>query len=95
MSELPPGVARHFVGQPIDLETPADRALLVERLLEDGDRRDLAWLGATIPRDEIAAWFDRRGGHRLSRRSRVFWAAALERPIPETHSLAEALWPLA
>jgi len=94
MSELPPGVARHFAGQPIDLERPADRALLVERLLEDGDRRDLAWLGATVPRGEIDAWFDRRAGRRLSRRSRVFWAAALGRPIPETPPLAESLWPL-
>lgn len=94
MSELPAGVARHFAGQPIALDRAADRAHLIERLLEDGDRRDLAWLGATLPRREIERWFERHGGRRLSRRSRVFWAAAFDRSPPEPHPLAEALWPL-
>jgi len=94
MSELPPGVARHFAGQPIDLSAPADRAHLVERLLEDGDRRDLAWLGATVARAEIETWFDRHAGRRLSRRSRVFWAATFDRAVPEPQPLAEVLWPL-
>lgn len=95
MSSLPPGVARHFTGTPIDLALASDRAFAIERLLEDGDRTDLAWLAAAIPRAEIAHWFTRHARRRLSRRSRALWAATLALPNPPARPVAVALWPLA
>jgi hypothetical protein len=95
MRTPPPGVDRHFAGAPLDLDDPGGRALAVERLLEDGDRADLAWLAAEVPPAAIADWFARRGARRLSRRSRALWAAALGLPNPPAAPAAAALWPLA
>jgi len=95
MIAVPPGVARHFAGIPIDLADAADRGLVIETLLEDGDRTDLAWLAASIPTAEIDRWFERNAHRRLSRRSRALWAAALLLPNPPAAPAAAALWPLA
>lgn len=95
MRPPPPGVDRHFAGAPVDLDDAAGRAFALERLLEDGDRRDLAWLARELPPAEIAAWFARHGARRLTRRSRALWAAALGLPNPPTAPAAAALWPLA
>jgi hypothetical protein len=95
MSGAPPRVGRHFDGEPVELGDARARARVVERLLEDGDRADLAWLARAIPAAEIAAWFDRYAARRLTRRSRALWAAALGRSCPPTPAAAAALWPLA
>ena len=95
MNPPPPGLARNLDGEPLELAEPAARSRLIGRLLEEGDRADLAWLGAEIPRDELVAWLRVHGGRRLSRRSRAFWSAVLAQPLPPPHPLAEALWPLA
>jgi hypothetical protein len=95
MTLAPAGLARHFDGATPDLTDPAARSALVGRLLEDGDRADLAWLGRRVPRAELVAWFRAHGGRRLSRRSRAFWSAVLAEPLPAALPLAEALWPLA
>lgn len=91
----PQGLARHFEGALPDPADAASRSALVGRLLEEGDRADLAWLGRQVPRAELVAWFRAHGGRRLSRRSRAFWSAVLSEPQPPAHPLAEALWPLA
>jgi len=91
----PRELTRHFDGALPDLADSAARSALVGRLLEEGDRADLAWLGRHVPRAELVAWFRAHGGRRLSRRSRAFWATVLAEPLPAAHSLAEALWPLA
>lgn len=95
MSGAPPRVGRHFDGEPVALGDPAARARVIGRLLEDGDRGDLAWMREAIPAAEIEAWFERHAARRLSRRSRALWAAALGRPCPPTPTNAAALWPLA
>jgi hypothetical protein len=95
MTSWPPGVARRLPGERLDLDRAADRARAIGRLLEEGDRDDLAWLAATVGVAAIADWFDRHGGRLLSRRSRAFWAATLGRPRPPARPIAEALWPLA
>jgi hypothetical protein len=95
MTQPPPGLARHLDGEPLELHQPAARSRLIGRLLEEGDRAELAWLGSEVSRDELAAWFRAHGGRRLSRRSRAFWSAVLAQPLPSSHPLAEALWPLA
>jgi len=98
MTPPPPGLARHLDGEPLEtLETsePAARSRLIGRLLEEGDRADLAWLGRQISRGELTDWFRAHAGRRLSRRSRAFWSAVLAQPLPPPHPLAEALWPLA
>jgi len=85
------GVGRHFGPSGPDLDSASGRAAAVRRLLEDGDRSDLAWLGARFEREELARWFDAHAGRLLSRRSRAFWAAVLARPLPAPR--APALWP--
>jgi hypothetical protein len=95
MTPPPPGLARHLDGEPFDPAEPAARSRLIGRLLEDGDRADLAWLGQQTSRGELADWFHAHGGRRLSRRSRAFWSAVLAQPLPQPHPFAEALWPLA
>jgi len=95
MTTLPPSVGRHFADGPLDLGDARDRARAIERLLEDGDRADLAWLRAELAPGELAAWFARHGARRLTRRSRALWAAALAQPCPPTPVAAAALWPLA
>ena len=88
-------VARHFPEAP-DLGDPCARAAVVARLLEDGDRADLAWLATQIPETEYLGWFTRHGAHRLSRRSRAFWSAVFDRE-PARRDLgvaADAFWPL-
>jgi hypothetical protein len=92
---LPPDpVARHFPDG-VELARAAGRAHAIGRLLEDGDRVDLSWLAAQVDRGEIFAWFERHGARRLSRRSRAFWAATLDREAVPAPAGAQALWPLA
>jgi hypothetical protein len=69
------------------------------RLLEDGDREDLAWLCRQLPASALAAWVERHGARRLSRRSLAYWAVTLDRPdlLPERQPALERrreLWPL-
>jgi hypothetical protein len=95
----PPGsTRRHFpdgLPGPADAAVPAARGALIARLLEDGDRADLAWLGRAVGREALAAWVARHGSRRLSRRSRAFAAVALGVADPGSDPRAEALWPLA
>ena len=68
--------------------------LLIGRLLEDGDSRDLAWLCRTLPEAELALWLEARGGRQLSVRSRAFWEIVLDRKAGPEASSRSALWPL-
>jgi hypothetical protein len=101
MTAVPPppeSTRRHFpdgTPDPSDLAERAGRGGLIARLLEDGDREDLAWLARAVGREALAAWLARHGSRRLSRRSRAFAAAALEIEDPGPLPSAEALWPLA
>jgi hypothetical protein len=91
-----PSAPRHFFALPPGISTdPASRGLVIARLLEDGDRSDLAWLAREIGREAIAAFVGEQGGRKLSARSRRFWARALAVPASPPDPLAEALWPLA
>ncbi|HRC84068.1 MAG TPA: hypothetical protein PK413_00505 [Thermoanaerobaculia bacterium] len=91
--ELPAGPARLLAHDSLPL--PADATpWLIARLLEDGDRVDLAWLFSTVGRRDICAWFRLHGGRRLSRRSAAYWAAVLGEPPVDPHPLAEELWSL-
>ena len=92
---LPAGARRLFAAYAEEDLTP-ERApsLLIARLLEDGDAADLAWLTATTPEPEIAAWLARHGGRQLSRRSRAFWQVVLGVAASPVNPDVEALWPL-
>jgi hypothetical protein len=46
--------------------------------LEDGDRRDLAWLFGAYGRERLSAWLRERGDRQLSRRSHAFWRVILD-----------------
>lgn len=85
----------------LDLQDHAP--FVIGRLLEDGDREDLAWLFRTYGRERIAAWMRRRGARQLSRRSRAFWRTVLgepeepnnpDEPATEDSDIFRALWPL-
>ena len=45
----PQGLARHFDGATPDPADAESRSALVGRLLEEGDRADLAWLVSGVP----------------------------------------------
>jgi len=92
---LPAGARRLFAAwDEEDLTPERASSLLLARLLEDGDAADLAWLTATFPEPEIAAWLARHGGRQLSRRSRAFWQVVLGVEASPGRPEAEALWPL-
>jgi hypothetical protein len=81
------------------LDAAAPDPYVMARLLEDGDREDLAWLCRQLPASALAAWVERHGARRLSRRSLSFWAVTLDRPdlLPERQPPLERrreLWPL-
>jgi hypothetical protein len=101
MAEIPPGTQRLFPDlSPQEPEEMAEllpaAGFLLSRLLEDGDSADLRWLFATLPESTAAAWLERRGARRLSRRSRAFWDVVLDRSAegqePEAAAVKEALW---
>ena len=105
MTGAPARTLRHFPEGaegpegPFDLADPAARGGTIARLLEDGDRADLAWLASRVGADALRDWLARHGARRLSRRSRAFAAAALGVELPARRAgetaVAEALWPLA
>jgi hypothetical protein len=81
------------------LDAASPDPYVMARLLEDGDREDLAWLCRQLPASALAAWVERHGARRLSRRSLAFWAVTLDRPdlLPERQpALARRreLWPV-
>jgi hypothetical protein len=78
---------------------PALDPWIVARLLEDGDHADLAWLCGLLGEPAMAAWLERHGARRLSRRSLAFWAVLLDRPALRPERLPALarrmeLWPL-
>ncbi len=94
----PAGTRRLFTAWDIawdeDLTPEGAPTLLIARILEDGDAADLAWLLATFPEGEVAAWLARHGGRQLSRRSRAFWQVALGVEAAPGPPEADLLWPL-
>jgi hypothetical protein len=81
------------------LDAAAPDPYVMARLLEDGDREDLAWLCRQLPASALAAWVERHGARRLSRRTLAYWAVTLDRPdlLPERQPALERrreLWPL-
>ena len=93
---LPPAVARRFPAyDPAALADPRYHALLVARLLEEGDADELRWLFTVVGRETVAAWLAAHGGAALSRRSRAFWSLVLGVAAPPPRPLARELWPLA
>lgn len=85
-----PDVAR----EDLTLDPGGARSLLLARLLEDGDRNDLAWLVGALPESEIAAWFQSHGGRKLSRRSAAYWQAVLGVSAGAPAPGRADLWPL-
>jgi hypothetical protein len=69
-------------------------SFVIARLLEDGDSADLSWLCRTVSESELAEWLERRGGRRLSVRSRAFWEVVLGTKAGGEVPARSALWPL-
>jgi hypothetical protein len=98
VKELPAATLRLFDGYaPDDLLRPEHRGFLIERLLEEGDRKDLRWLAAQVGEAELRDFFQRAGGRRLSARSRAFWSLVLGDAAPAAAASSEGseIWPLA
>lgn len=75
-------------------DAASSAAFVFGRVLEDGDRHDLAALFNRTGEAPLAAWLAERGGRQLSRRSRAFWSmvlATVAGPCAEGH---DDLWPL-
>jgi hypothetical protein len=92
---LPAGARRHFAHLPAVVPDAERHSMeVIERLLENGDRRDLAWLVGNVSEDQLAAWMRERGARRLSDRSRAFWSLVLDLPLEPRPDAAKELWPL-
>lgn len=91
-----PDVAREdlTLDSVLDSTTAGSRSLVIARLLEDGDRSDLAWLFGALPESEIAAWLSEQGGRKLSRRSAAYWQVVLGVSAGESAPGRADLWPL-
>jgi hypothetical protein len=68
--------------------------LVIGRLLEDGDGRDLRWMFATLGEEAVERWFAERGGRQLSARSRALWRLLLSCEPAAPAAGSEDLWPL-
>ena len=94
MKALPGGARRLFPHHPAPPDPERHPDFVIERLLDEGDCADLAWLAARFGEERLAAWVAAHGGRRLSRRSRALWALALAvEPSPPAPA-ARQLWPL-
>jgi hypothetical protein len=91
-SALPAGALRLFPHHPEPPDPARHPDFVIERLLDEGDSADLAWLVARFGEPRLRAWLAAHGGRRLSRRSRALWSLTLgvEAPPPPAHDL----WPL-
>ncbi len=94
-----PAPARRLLGCDADEAPTVLDPWIMARLLEDGDRADLAWLCERLREGTLAAWLEEHGARRLSRRSLALWAVLLDRPglrperLPALARRRE-LWPL-
>lgn len=92
---LPTAARRLFPNHPVeDLSIASAEGLLLEQLLEDGDRQDLRWLTSELSEQRLALWLSERGARQLSDRSRAFWSVLLGLPAPARRSRGDELWPL-
>jgi hypothetical protein len=89
---LPAGGLRLFPHHPEPPDPDEHPDFVIERLLDEGDSADLAWLVARFGEPRLRAWVASYGDRRLSRRSRSLWSLTLgvDAPPPPSHDL----WPL-
>ena len=88
-----PAASRRLFAHLADGTEPSENEV-IERLLENGDRADLAWLTRRVPEERLASWLRARGTRRLSDRSRAFWSLVLGEPLEDRPEISRELWPL-
>lgn len=92
-SPLPETTLRLFDGYaPEQLAEPESRSFVIERLLEEGDRRDLRWMSQTFGEVEIRRVFAQARG--LSARSRRFWSLVFDGRLDVETPGHREIWPL-
>jgi len=78
-----------------DLDARRDAAIIIERALEHGTRRELQWLFQRYPRAQIQNFVKDVGARRLSKRAFNYWRVVLNvrdfRRAP-FRELRESLW---
>lgn len=80
-SELPEFLGSLFWDYGLeDLRWPADRDLLVSRILSAGDWQAVAWLRERIGDRQLRAWLTSRRGRGLDAKRLRFWELVLELP---------------
>lgn len=93
-SALPTGALRLFPHHPEPPDPDEHPDFVIERLLDEGDSADLAWLVGRFGEPRLRAWMAAHGVRRLSSRSRALWSLALGvEPAPAPPAAGE-LWPL-
>ncbi len=65
------------------LAWPADRDLVIARILQEGDDRANVWLYRELGSTELATWIRDRHGRGLDPRRLRFWQVILKLPEPE------------
>lgn len=91
-NRLPAGARRLFPHHPEPPDPARDPDFVIERLLDEGDSVDVAWLVARFGEPRLRAWLAAHGARRLSRRSRALWSLALD--VECSPPPAHDLWPM-
>lgn len=91
-NQLPAGALRLFPHHAVPPDPDEHPDFVIERLLDEGDSADVAWLVARFGEARLRAWLAVYGARRLSRRSRALWSLTLE--VEDPPHPAHDLWPL-
>ena len=74
-----------------DLSWPADRDLIIARILAVGDWRSVTWLREQAEARELRDWLTERGGRGLDARRLRFWELILELPRAQVDEWIRAM----
>lgn len=78
MESIPLTLASYFPECDLsEIDPEGDADILIERTLEYGDRREVAWLCSTLGESRIQEFLRRRGTRALSKRAFAFWCLVL------------------
>jgi hypothetical protein len=90
-NRLPAGALRLFPHHPEPPDPARYPDFIIERLLDEGDSADLAWLVGRFGEGRLREWVAAHGGRRLTARSRALWSLVLDVEPPPPP--AGELWP--
>lgn len=76
----------------LDLDKPADRNLVLERVMSRGTLAAMRWLRSRFTQEELAAFLREKGSDQLSPRDRAYWALVVGVPTPSAVGGGRPAW---